>query len=238
MQQFAINPTKRPTDLEDIPLELRILSPNIPKEEISTYVDMLNRQWGDFFEVTHDVMKNRLNSGAIFLGAYLGNNLVGILETLALEIEEVDSINAHTSKERAREVCARMPDNYNDLTHNGHWRRHPKYANVLTLVDITVDAAYRKYGIASKMIDYGKAMLLELNGVKRPPQIEGVEYVPTFTPEDPVIIRWHERNWAFDTEFKLDSARPGYKVPIVNFMCCLAPGYIPQLGQRELPKTQ
>ncbi len=209
----------------------RIIPQDISGGDIDTIVRILNDEWGDFFVTTPAHIEHRLSSRSVLVGAYENESLVGILETQAVRLEGLDALKGdHQQKAyRVAQMLEAEFKDYRGLTHNGNWRPHPEYANVLTLVDITVDKNKRGNKAAPKMIEYGKTLL---NG-NRPARLEHINYVLTITPDIVGIKRWHEDYWAFDTKYRTEGKmRPGYREEHVNFMSYLAPGYVPQSGQR------
>jgi hypothetical protein len=215
---------------------------------IDSFVDIINGEWSRVFPLNKDILMKRFESGQIFIGAYINRKSTGILETIALEIEEPKFSEDATYKEKAALICGeivKMGD-YLDVTNYGKWKPFPKYSNVLLLVDITSDPLRRglnnEISVASGIVDFGKFFMRQ-KPLERPKEMTYVEYVPTFTPNIPPLKKWHESLNAFDTKVISPKARKGYikeKYPHsedVNFMCYLAPGYLPDLGQKQLKKV-
>lgn len=215
-------------------IEYKILKPDMPHEDFVSFVDIINREWGEFHRLEGCSFFERLSSGGVFIGAYHNDKPAGILETIGLELDYSRNQIQDNPKSVARNLCSQVPS-YDDLTDFGDWKSHPKYANTLILVDITKNQDVKNRSIAPGIVDYGKALLLR-NPVNRPKALEHIKSILTFTPNIEAVKRWHKKQWAFDTEFVLKNARPGYKIPDVNFMCYLTPGYSPKIGQREVPK--
>ena len=201
------------------------LGPN-SENDIGAFVDIINSDWGSFFPLAQDVMRERLNSGNFFVGAYSDGRPVGILETIAMQLD-LSYVGEKDPKEWAKQACSQIPV-YDLLTGNGRWKTLPKYPNVLVAVDITVAKDQRGGSVATKVIEFTKEQLLK--------GVLNFHGIVTYTPDIKALKEWHQRNWAFDTEFVLENARPGYKQPNVNFMCYSTPNYKPKAGQRNMQK--
>lgn len=218
--------------MENGEISYKILAPNISEEHLRDFVDIINTEWGDFFYLTEEVFLKRLSSRGLFIGAYHNGFPAGVLETIGLCINGLESLNGNNPEERAEIICSKI-GNYDELTNGGLWRPHPEYTNTLVLVDITRDLSLKGLPIAPGIVDFNKSLMLR-EPEHRPEQLTDLEYAISLTPNVKPLIRWHERQWAFDTGVVLEDARPGYKEPDVNFMCYMAPGYKPNLGQREI----
>jgi len=225
MQDIALRPKQTLSES----LETRIIA-KPTQSDIEDAVRILNSTWGNFYTVTPEIMTARFESRQLFIGCYQKGKLVGILETLALQAD-VGRFDAQTPEDNVRlflDAIKPQVETYAHVTHKGYWRQMPRLANALLLIDITVDNSLRNNGAAPKMIEFGKQLLLE----KKDPRLHTIDYVLTFTPDNPIIKRWHKKLWAFDTKFTVPHARPGYNPEQVNFMCYMAPGYKPKLGMR------
>ncbi len=228
-------------------INFNFLAPD-SSEGIDSFVEIINSEWSSIFDLNRDALMERFESGQVFIGAYINRRPAGILETLAFEIEEPKFSEDTTYKEKAAQICQEIVKmgNIYAVTNNGKWRPFPRYANVVLLVDITSDPSQRgvqgDVSVASGIVEYGKFFMRQKPD-ERPKQLSFAEYFPTFTPNILPIKRWHEKLGAFDTEVVSPNARPGYIKPKystsqdVNFMCYMAPGYLPELGQRQMQKS-
>jgi hypothetical protein len=213
-------------------IEYRILTPS--NEDLDFFSEILNKSWGSFFNVDEDMLQERFESNDIFVGAYCNEKPAGILETISIECDAVENSNPLMPEEKAAFVCSQIGD-YRNLTNSGRWRPVSKNSNVLVFVDVTVSEEYRGTPIASGMIELSKK-LLSKEPRDRMEQLKNIEYAVTFTPNHEPIKRWHEKQYARDTRFVRKNARLGHKLPDVNFMCYMAPGFLAQYGQKEAKK--
>ncbi len=213
-------------------LDYKILTVDSPYLDV--FPDIINESWGSFFEANPKIFKDRVNSGNIFIGAYLEDKPVGLLETIALKLKESNTMIIQPYQ-KAREMCEQIGD-YNQLTNNGMWKPYEKNSNVLVLVDITVPEEYRGTPIASGIVDTARILIsprnkeeqetrAKLASAETMEKLANLNYALTFTPNFWKIKEWHKKQGAFDTEFVLKNARFGYNLPDVNFMCYIAPGY-------------
>jgi len=195
---------------------------------LQAFTDILNESWGTFFKTTPEILKRRLESDELFIGAYVNEKPVGILETISLKVEMLPS-NLIGFKDMTRYVCSQI-GNYHELTAGGLWKPRNSDSNVLVFVDVTVLEKYREKNysgpsIFSGIIERSKEEIKSENFWK-------IEYAPTFTPNHEPIIKKHIGQGAFDTEFVLKNARRGYEpkgkknFSDVNFMCYMAPGFL------------
>ena len=137
-------------------IKYKILMPNLSDDDLTAFTNIVNSGWGDFFYLTENTLKKRLNTGGSFIGAYHNGKPAGILETIGLELDYSRNGIGEDSKILARNLCSQIPS-YDELTDGGIWRSHPKYANTLVLVDITKDPECKDSSIASGIVDYSKA---------------------------------------------------------------------------------
>lgn len=216
-----------------------LLTPGISEEDLDSFVKIVNSEWGQFYDLTPSTLMRRLETGNIFVGAYLGDRPAGILETIGLKLNYPRRFREMDYRDVMKEVCPQIGP-YDELTDDGLWRPLSPDFNTLVLVDITRNKEFSsKSSIAPGIVNYGKGVMIA-SPEQRPGSFFDLEATVTFTPDIGAVKRWHERQWAFDTGVPLENARPGYIQPDVNFMCYLAPGsprWVPKLGQRELPKS-
>ena len=227
-------------------LELMVLDPHTPKEDVAAFVEIFNNEWL-FQPIVEDTFRKRVERGTL-IGAYLEQKPATLLETTSLYLEGVSEIEKAITgyKERAYEVCkllhARYPNGYPDLTNNGKWHEDEANSNVLVMVDITTAQHLQGKGLATALINYFIAIMLEQHGFHRPPNLKAIKYVFPFTPKpyDYTGIGYrrgslglHLGNGAFDTGYVLPNARHGHPEPDVVFPCYLAPGYVPKL--KDIP---
>lgn len=224
-------------------LELMVLDPDTPEEDVAAFVAMHNERWR-FHTINEDTFRRRIERGTM-IGSYLDNEPATLLETTTLNLEGIVEIeNAIKDyKERAYEVCklihARYPNGYYDLTNNGEWNKDDINPNVLMMVDITTARKFERRGFASALITYFMTILLEQKGFQCPSHLKDLKYILTFTPKpndytnityENGSIGLHIANGAFNTSYTLPKARPGHTQPDAIFGCYLATGYVPQLN--------
>lgn len=187
------------------------------KENLSFLAHILNSAWGSQFEATGEIMKERINSGSLFVFSYglpteeekelyecvCKTNLLpereiplGLLETIALR---TDGDYSHIK-------------NYNELTNKGRWRKPEQDADTLILVDITVLETRRGKkgkGEAKTIVNFALDKLAR-NNVFR--------FIWTYTPNIKKIQKWHESLGADNTNHIIANARPNFIEPDVCLM--------------------
>ncbi len=217
----------------------QILNPAISQDNLGSFSDVLNESWGSFYKITPEILKRRLESGELFIGSYVNKEPVGILETISLKTDTIPS-DLTQFKNMARYVCSQVGD-YKELTNDGLWNSKSSDSNVLVFVDVTVLEKYREKNYSGPSLFSGiiECAKEELKSEK----MSKIKYATTFTPNYVPIIEKHLLQGAFDTEFVLKNARPGYEpkgkknFSDVNFMCYMAPGFLAQAGQSESKKS-
>lgn len=214
-------------------LELMVLEPDLPEKDVAAFVQMHNERWR-FHTINEDTFRRRIERG-ILVGGYLGNEPATLLETTSLNLEGVAEIEKTTEdyRERAYGVAKLLhghAKDYNGLTNNGEWHKDDENPNVSVSATIT----------------YYKAIMLKQFGFQRPINLRDVEYAFPFSPKpsDYTGIDYkggslglHIANGAFNTGYSLPQARHGHPEPDAIFMCYLAPGYVPKLGNMTIHRV-
>lgn len=232
-------------------LELMILNSDLSDEDVAAFVNIYNNEW-QFQHTDDEAFRHRVERGTIIAG-YLDKKPATLLQTTSLNLEGIEEIKRTISdyKKRAYEVCRllcekRIPRGYYDLTNNGEWHEDETNSNVLVMVDITTAYDLQGKGLATALINYFLAIMLEQHGFQRPEHLKDIKYVFPFTPKPNDYtginyrhgsLRLHLGNGAFNTGYILPNARPGYPEPHVVFPCYLAPGYAPKLGNLAIHRV-
>ena|SRR3989338_3588536 len=219
----------------------KILTPEIKDYEVRAFVETHNKEWAKLFLMRYDTFRRRLDTGALFVGEYKKDEPIGLLETIAFnvdvpKVEASANINNYPLK-MARNVCETLFGKYKDyfgFTDNGLWRPNEENSNVLMMVDITISEKNRTGGAGNKLMDYAKNLFVSYDNPKTPNDLINIEFILTFTPNSEPPRKFQLRNYAFDTGIIQKNARPGYKEHDVAPLCHLAPGYPIQIGQRKL----
>ncbi|MEK6948747.1 MAG: hypothetical protein AABX34_00900 [Nanoarchaeota archaeon] len=231
-------------------LELMVLDSDTPEEDVAAFVDIFNNEWL-FQPIVEETFRKRVERGTL-IGAYLGQKPATLLETTSLNLEGIAEIEEAITgyKERAYEVCKllhkRIPRGYYDLTNNGEWHENEANSNVLVMVDITTPQHLQGNGLATALINYFIAIMLEQKGFQCPSHLKNIKYVFPFTPKPDGYtdinysggsLRLHLGNGAFNTGYILPNARLGHPEYDVVFPCYLAPGYVPKLGDMAIHRN-
>lgn len=224
-------------------LELMVLDPSLPEEDITAFVTMQNEAWG-FHAISNETFRRRLERG-ILVGGYLGNEPAALLETTSLNLEGVAGIEKTTEdpRERAYGVARLLhghAKDYNGLTNDGEWFADENGSNVLVMVDLTVPKRFAGKGLFRPQVSYFKTLMLGQDGFQRPGHLKDVRYILSFSPKPNDysgpdykggIVLAHTRiGGAFNTGYVWENARPGHPEPDVVMMCYMAPGYVPRIG--------
>lgn len=223
---------------EESGLECRLLQPETPFSDLAEFSNAHQQEWSRFFVFTPDHMKRRIESGGFFVGKYFNGIPIGFLEAALLTIDlgyDRDHKEDLTyAKQIARLVCEQIMNHFGDywgIVDKSTSAKAPIDPNVMLMLSINVLRKYRHYRLGSGIIDYVK---LQLNKPRheRFEQLRQIDFGPTFTPDGP-IVRFHQENGAFDSEFIHQNARPGYGQPNVRYQIYLAPGFPIQLPKDE-----
>ena len=215
-------------------LELRLLDNGIPDSDISDCVVAHNSEWRGFFELTPEIMEQRLRSGELFLGVRKKGKLVGYLETMSHYVKipnmpaDTDEPDTHTALRIANFVSGQIKGDYFKHAPDGKWPKRPENANVIRFVSINVIPDEREYGYGGQMIDYIK-QLLRMPAEERPEQLRDIVVSLTDTPVKPLPQKFHQKYGALDTHYLEPGFRPGYDAPDIKRFCYLAPGFKPWL---------
>jgi len=223
---------------EESGLECRILQPETPFSDLAEFSTAHQQDWSSFFEFTPEQMKRRLDSGGLFVGGYFNGIPIGFLEAALLTID-LDYDRDHKedltyAKQIAKLVCEQIRNHFGDywgIVDKSTGAKAPIDPNAMLMLSINVTRNYRNLGFGSGIINYVK---LQLNKPRheRFEQLRQIDFVHTFTP-DGHIVRFHQENGAFDSEFIHENARHGYDRPNVRYQIYLAPGFPIKLPKAE-----
>ena len=212
-------------------IEYGLLGSDVFGEELSSFVNVINSEWGDFFHLTKDILFERLNKGGVFVAAYHNDVPAGILETVGLELEYPENEAGMNPLEVVKYLCPQL-GNYWLVTNGGCFSAYPENANTQLLVDITKNPSINNSSIASGIVNYALAFL-RMAPEKRPEPLRGIKANLTYTPDIDKVIRWHKKLGARDSECTIKDARPRYysklakrEVSDVHPMFYMAPGFV------------
>lgn len=243
-------------DRRDTNAKYTLLTPD-SREDSYAFSKVVNSEWRSLLNSDRKILEERFDSGELFVGGFYRGEPAGILETAAFAIPVPDTLNDAKYRARAEYVCRELVKrgSFLKMTDNGKWKPHPKNANVILLVDLTVLPEYQRgTPVSSGLVDATKMMIHEMpEGT--PEWTRSLDHMVTFSPKTPYIKKLHENLGAFDTEVISPNARPNY-VPTrvdlrysnlskdeynpqdVRFMCHMSlPGYPMRIfGHVELQK--
>lgn len=213
-------------------LECRILEPGLPDSDIAACVNAHNQEWSDFFRLTPDIFKRRLDSGELFLGAYKDGELLGFLETTSHRVigldEPIPQDNQFEfAKKIAKRACNEIKGSYLEIASVGPYRPRFDKSNVMLLMDINVLKSHRQFGYGGNLVNFLLSLLLH-ERISRPAQLSDIIVVPTLTPELQGPMNFHAKYGAFDTGYTRENVRPGYTQPRAHYFCYLSPGFVPK----------
>ena len=201
-----------------------MLDNTLPDSNVISCVVAHNSEWISFFELTPELMRQRLKSGELFLGVYKQGSLVGYLETMSHHVEipnmpvNLGKLDAETVIELAYYVSLHLRGNYFTHAPNGLWPNKPVNANVIRFVSINVLPQERDFGYGGQMIQHMK-MLMSKPKEERPEQLRNIEVSLTDTPVKPLPQRFHLKYGALDTQYIEQGFRPGYDMPDIKRFC-------------------
>lgn len=199
------------TGMSDLELHL---ADSVDRADYHFLAEFLSSEWN--LNVTAEMMKSRMRSGALFIVAYAdlteqdiscmadfwekplahGRKFpIGIVQTTDIITDGDYSV---------------VPGGYDSLTNGGVWHRRNEKSDTLILADITVLRSRRGRdgnGEASRMVNTAKGLASAMYC-----------HVWTYTPDIEAVKRWHMGNGARDTGHKIRGARPNYAQPDVNVM--------------------
>ena len=220
-------------------LEIRILDSGIPDSDISNCVAAHNAEWKRFFVLTPRLMRQRLNSGELFLGGYKQGSLVTYLETQShyMEIPDMpanpDQPDIETARRIANFVSVQLRGNYFVHAPGGEWPARPENANVIRFVSINTPPKERDFGYAGQIMDYIKRLMRQPRK-ERPEQLRSAAVGLTDTPVKNLPQKFHTEYLAQITEHREVGFRPGYDEPDIIRFFYFTPGFKAPLGRIRL----
>lgn len=216
-------------------LELKILDTTTPYSDILSCVEAHNSEWKSFFELTPQIMEQRLRSGELFLGGYKQGTLVAYLETQShyVEIPEMPANPDEPDDKRALRIAnfvsKQLGGNYFEYAPGGTWPERPKNANVIRFISINTLPEKRNRGYGGQIMDRIK-FLMSMPREERPEQLRDVVVGLTDTPVKTLPQRFHTTYQALKTGYVVQEFRPGYNAPDIIRFCYFAPGFKASLG--------
>lgn len=220
-------------------LEMRI-GHEIPSEHYEILAAIVNNAWGWLFEVTPDIMRQRLQSGHPFVIAYDDKQPDEQMEGVDLspyDGQKIPIVFLEMIALTTEGKYGNIPEDYFSLTNSGLWLPrdqnsdgdyfatlsdrlwHPgsEDPDTIIMADLTGTPSRRRVtGEVNQLIDFTNRLFSsETNG--QLPFDPNIPHIWTYSPDRRGVIRMHEDNGATDTgHIILQSRIPRQHVSYLN----------------------
>lgn len=195
-------------------LEMR-LGHEIPPEHYGILAAIVNHpdKWGWLFHTKPEVIKQRLQSGQIFVATYgkkLTDESIDGVDLRPYNGQRIPIVFLETVALRTEGDYNRVPKTYLELTNNGLWAPIPKDPDTLMLVDLTSTPSRK--GIEEEIsatINFTLKLLSGETDYELPFDPRQIEHVWTYSPNRPGVMKMHTDRGATRTGYIiLDSRIP------------------------------
>ena len=198
-------------------LEMR-LGHEVPPEHYGILAAILNHpsKWGWLFQTTPELIRQRLQSGQIFVAAY-GDKLPD--ESFeGADLNQYDGkipiTYLQTAAIRTEGRYDKVPRTWLKLTNSGLWAPIPEHPDTLIMADLT--SIPSRVGVDREIgatINFTLKLLSGETDYRLPFDPHQIEHIWTYSPNRPGVMKMHTDRGATGTGFII----PDSRIPLENY---------------------